>query len=286
MKRIISNIRIVFCSAAVSVRKMFKNVTFWLLIVYALMFWFLYALGVRQLAAEYDYGVTPFLLPLFFSDGIYGMYGKLMLCLVTCNAPFLDRQSMFTLQRTGCTAWSIGQMIYIVLANIIFMAIMMATQVIFLFPHLTISDKWGSVLYTIANLPEVISDYGGYGYINGSMILGMEATTALTMQLVLCVLLGSVVGAVIFLINGLTHSGFGGIFAVGCMILTNWLSEIALDRGLDFDKLFLFRWLNIGDYMSGTYDFVTNVLLLVLMFLALAVLSCVCVKKRWIRTTE
>ncbi|MCD8120574.1 MAG: hypothetical protein LUE29_14055 [Lachnospiraceae bacterium] len=281
MNEITSDLRIILCSAVIGVRKMFRSAAFWLLALYTLMFWFLYAVGLREMAAEYGYGVTPFLLPLFFDDDIYGMYGQLMLCLVACNAPFLDRGSLFTLHRTGRTAWGIAQMIYIVLANIIFMAVMMVTQMIFLFPHLTFSSRWGSVLYTLANLPEIRSKYGGYGSFEASIILGMNPTAALGMQLVLCLLLGSVIGALIFLINGLTRSTFGGVVAVGCVIFTNWISW-----GMEVRYVSPFEWMKLSNYLNGVYDFKTNVIRLALMFAVLAVACCVCVKRQWIRTTD
>lgn len=281
MKKIALNSRIIFCSAVIGVRKMFRNAGFWLLVFYALMFWFLYAVGVRQMAAEYGYGVTPYLLPLFFDDDIYGMYGQLMLCLLTCNAPFLDRGSLFTLPRTGRAAWGIAQMIYIVLANIVFMAVMMVTQMIFLFPHLTFSGQWGSILYTVANLPEVLGGYSGYGSFEAEIILGMDPVAALGMQLVLCALLGSVIGVVTFLFNGLTRSSFGGVVTVGCVVFTDWFS-----RGMEVKYVSPFEWMKLSNYLNGIYNFKTNVIRLALMFAVLAVVCCVCVKRQWIRTTD
>ncbi|MCD8118844.1 MAG: hypothetical protein LUE29_05080 [Lachnospiraceae bacterium] len=260
--------------------------SFYVLLFFTVLFWILYDWNIRGLAAAYGYGVTPYLLPLFYAGGTYLLYGLLLIVLVTSGAPFLDRGSLFTLQRTGRLPWCIGQMLYIFLANLLFQGIMILVQILTLIPHITPSTKWGSVLYTVANMPELLSGYSGFGAYNQTVILGMTAPEALAKEVILCTLLGSVIGAAVFLVNGLLRRGIGAIIAAAGALLTGYTTDVGVSLGWSLDEKLPFNWVNLTYYVNGKLNFGTNVAWLCGMFLFLAVAACVCVKKGWIRTTS
>ena len=278
--------RIILCTAGVSMRKMTRSVSFYVLLFFTFLFWYLYDWNIKSLAAAYGYGVAPYLLPLFYADGVYLLYGLLLIVLVTCGAPFLDRGSLFTIQRTGRLPWCIGQMLYIFLANLFFQGIMILVQIITLLPYITPSTKWGSVIYTVANMPELLSGYSGFGYYNETVILGMSAPGALAKEVILCTLLGSVIGAGVFLVNGLLRRGIGAIIAAAGALLTGYVNWADIIWGWSLEEKLPFNWVNLKYYVDGRFDFGRNVAWLCAMFLALAVTACVCVKKGWIRTTS
>ena len=281
-----NGLRIALNTAGVGIRKMFRSVNFYALLFFALLFWFLFDWNIKCLAADYSCGITPYLLPLFYADTTYCNYGLLMIVLVTCGAPFLDNSRLFTLQRAGCLPWSIGQMLYIFLANLIFQGVMVLVQVLTVLPWITISDKWGNVIYTVATIPEMLDSYHGFGSYNANVVLGMGALEAMGKQIVLCTLLGSVIGVVVFLINGLLRRSIGAIIAAAGALLTgylNWADDI---WGWSTSQWLPYNWVSLDYYVDGTFDFGTNVVRLVAAFLVLAVVACVCVKKGMIRTTE
>lgn len=278
--------RIVLCTAGVGLRKMTHSVNFYVLLFFTFLFWYLYDWNIKSLAAAYGYGVAPYLLPLFYSDDVYLLYGLLLIVLVTCGAPFLDRSSLFTIHRTGRLPWCIGQMLYIFLANLLFQGIMILVQIVTLLPYITPSTKWGSVIYTVANMPELLSGYSGFGYYNETVILGMSAPEALAKEVILCTLLGSVIGAAVFLVNGLLRRGIGAIIAAAGALLTGYVNWADIIWGWSLEEKLPFNWVNLKYYVDGRFDFGTNVAWLCGMFLILAVTACVCVKAGWIRTTS
>lgn len=272
--------------AAVGVQKMFRSVSFTVLLVFMFSFWYLFGWNIKSFAVSVGYGVTPFLLPHFFASGVYGLNGKLLLVLVTCGAPFLDAARLFTVKRCGRTAWCAGQMIFIVLANMIFALLMFAVQIITLLPWVAFSGSWGSVLRTIAEDSSVLQGFSGYGSVYADIIEVMTPLEATTMQMVLCVLLGCIFGAASFLINGLTGKNIAGVLMVGAVIGEEYVGLVDFYFRTNLVNLVPSHWLSLSGYVDGTFDFGTNVVKMLLMIAALMAVCLLCVKKQWIRTTE
>lgn len=275
-----------FRVAGCSLRKYMRSTNFYVLVFYTLLFWYLFDWNIKSFAAVSSYGVTPYLLPLFFSDGVFQLYGLLLLALVTCGAPFLDESSLFSIQRTGRFAWTLGQMMFIVCANLFYQAVMIAVQIVTMLPYVTLSGKWGSVIYTVGNTPDVLYEYSGFGSYSPTVILGMGAMEAMFKQVILCALFGSAIGAAVFLVNGLLRCSIGAVLAAGGVLLALYLNEADLIWGISVSRFFPYLWIDLEYYIDETYDFGSNVFLLCVMFLSLAVVDCVCVKKEWIQTTS
>lgn len=279
-------VRSSLCVAWVNLQKMAKSASFAVLLVYTLLFWFLFTCNIKAFAAANGYAVTPYLLPHFFSGGTYQVYGKLMLVILMCNVPFLDKTRIYSVTRTGRIPWGIGQMIYIVLANILFQVIFFAAQILALLPFVGISREWGSVLYTIANDPTVLYSYQGYGTVNSDIVLQMTPLEAMGKQMLLCILLGCVIGAGIFLINGLTGKSIGAVVMAGCVFAAEVFDNIDFLFGTELGEHYMFGWMQLQYYIDGTCSLRQNLLVMLVVFLLLGVFSMLCVAKRWIRAVE
>ncbi|MCD8120413.1 MAG: hypothetical protein LUE29_13220 [Lachnospiraceae bacterium] len=281
-----SVVRCSLCVAWVNLRKMAKSASFAVLLVYTLLFWFLFTSNIKAFAGANGYAVTPYLLPHFFAGGTYQVYGKLMLVILMCNVPFLDKTRIYSVPRTGRIPWGIGQMIYIVLANILFQIIFFAAQILALLPYVGISDKWGSVLYTIANDPTVLYSWQGFGTVNSDIVLQMTPLEAMGKQMLLCILLGCVIGAGTFLVNGLTGKNFGAVVMAGCVFAAEVFANIDLLFGTELSEHYMFGWMQLQFYTDGTYSLRQNLLVMLAAFLLLAAFGLLCVAKRWIRAVE
>lgn len=79
-------------------------------------------------------------------------------------------------------------------------------------------------------------------------------------QMILCIMFGSVIGARIFLMNGLTRKTVGSVIMAGGVLASNFLTQIDLLYGTDYAFIFFFKWMNLNEYLTGRYDFGENLL--------------------------
>lgn len=58
----------------------------------------------------------------------------------------------YVLIRIGKTNWAIGQMLYIMLASVVYIFALQMMSVIILFPEISFSNDWGEILYTVSQI--------------------------------------------------------------------------------------------------------------------------------------
>lgn len=271
------------------VGRQFRSVNFYVVCFFMLLFWYLFTWNIKGLAHDCGFGITPYLQPHFFADSIYGVYGKLLLVLFTCNIPFFDGGRMYDIYsicRIGKSVWFLGKIMYIIVVNIIYGLLFWLFQVIALIPFVSFAGNWGSVLYSAAKDSSLLADYSGYGSVSDIIISDMGPLQAVLWQMLLCILVGSVIGIITFMINGLSGKHIGSLFMVGLVLAADFLNQIDTLFGTGLSKGFFFQWLDLSGYLTGTYQLETATVLLAGIFVLLAVISYVFVKVRWIKTAE
>lgn len=278
--------RCVFYVIYNGVKRLRRSIILPAMLFFSVLFWLLFVWNIRGAAADLGYGVTPYMLPHFFSNGVFETYGLLLLVLVSCDAPFLDEDRIYTIKRCGKTSWAIGKMGYLLAANLCFQVIFFLAQCLCLFPQIGISKGWGSVLYTCGSTPEVLAEYGGYGAVSSILMESYSPFEAMGRQILLCLLLGMIIGAVTFLINGLTGKMVGSVVLVGMVLAKQFLPMMDFYFYTGLADSFCFNWLNLTDYADGTYSFAENGLLLSAMFVLIGAVCVICVKRNYIKTTE
>lgn len=285
-KSISQYIRSTLCVTGNSLYSQTRSVSFYAVIFFTLLFWYLFTWNIKGLAQAGGYGITPYLLPHFFANNIFENYGMFLLILLTCDVSFMGENSLYAIRRSGKMPWVTGKILYILAANIIFQFIMIMSQLIVLLPYVGISGEWGSVLYTAAKNPESIACYSGYGSVSNLVVSSMTPWEAIMKQMLLCVLLGSVMGIITFLINGLTKKTIGAVIMVGAVLASDFFGQIDMLFGTSYASKSPFRWLNLENYLNGRYEYSTNMTWLIIIFVVGAVLSCMAVKWNRIKLTE
>lgn len=115
----------------------------------ALYLWFQLH-GYVDFCRDIGYPVRPWLFPLLPGTTIAFMPLYLAFVLLISDAPFLNRQQQFVLQRVGKRAWAAGQLLYLFLACVIYTAALWLLSWVFLLPVLEWKDGWGPLLTTVA----------------------------------------------------------------------------------------------------------------------------------------
>lgn len=115
--------------------------------------------GFNILAKELDLNITPWLFPFFLGNPtMFFIYGGLTI-LLFCNAPFRDASSFFMIIRCGRFYWILGQLLYVILASLVYTLVTFGLSVAIILPNLEFSLDWGELLYTLAGNPALIETY-------------------------------------------------------------------------------------------------------------------------------
>ena len=103
---------------------------------------------VGELCARTGYKVTPYLLPFLLDEGSAVMMLFLGVVLLFCDAPFIEDEQPYIMLRSGGGIWFIGQMLYIVVASVLYLIVLYFTKFLVLLPHIEWSAEWGKLLST------------------------------------------------------------------------------------------------------------------------------------------
>lgn len=79
---------------------------------------------VGELCARTGYKVTPYLLPFLLDEGSAVMMLFLGVVLLFCDAPFIEDEQPYIMLRSGRRIWFIGQMLYIVVASVLYLIVL------------------------------------------------------------------------------------------------------------------------------------------------------------------
>lgn len=87
---------------------------------------------VGELCARTGYKVTPYLLPFLLDEGSAVMMLFLGVVLLFCDAPFIEDEQPYIMLRSGRRIWFIGQMLYIVVASVLYLIVLYFISVLVL----------------------------------------------------------------------------------------------------------------------------------------------------------
>lgn len=105
--------------------------------------------SIRQFCQQYHAFCSIWLMPLAMTKRNHSLWIMLLPILLFCDAPFLDEQQPLLIIRTGRLRWAIGQILYILLASVVFYVGCILVTILLLVPHVEFTLKWGKVITTL-----------------------------------------------------------------------------------------------------------------------------------------
>lgn len=223
-------VSIVFQIAFHNIRKWFNNPRFYIVILLVLGFSRIALESVARFASTLGVKATPFAF-VFFMDDSYIVY-MMALCLILlfCDAPFIDLQQPYIMIRSGKKKWLSGQILYILIASLLFSIFIVFVSVLVLLPNITFDGGWGKVWGTLAQTDAAAQFYVRLG-VPYEIILNYAPLEALLVTLFMSWLIFTFTGLVMFIINLNSSRIYGAI--AGTLLAT-----------LPFASLFLPWWVN------------------------------------------
>lgn len=196
--------------------------------------------------------VSPWLFPHILNAAIFvPLYGCFAILLFS-DAPFIDRHMPFLIIRTGRLPWILGQMLYIVLASILYSIFQYACTIVAYLHCLELTTDWGKVLRTLASNPMSPYDKGiqlTVG-VDNSIIASYSAVGATLLSLGLFTLMTVFLGMLIFCLN-LIAGKMTGILVAGVLAFASYFS-LGIGQFLLGPRILFFSPLNWGSLLSLT----------------------------------
>lgn len=179
-----------------------------ILFIIIAVFVYSYLQPVALFSEAVNIRVTPWAFPHLTNDFICQLVFMSGAVFLFCTAPFRGENYVYILHRAGSASWQIGNILYIVLMSLLYVAFIETVSVISLLPHISFTSEWGKIWGTLAQT-DAISQYRVpfmvYSYIIG-IYSPMKATgisffleTACTMW----------IGLVVYLFNSISRKPIG-----------------------------------------------------------------------------
>lgn len=259
-----TNLRLIWLCARVNLLKWRVTPRLYMLAAVILAFCLWVFSWISDYAAVVDTPVTPWVFPFFQTMPVYFLIYGFLTILLYSDAPFTDHHTPFILIRTSRLNWTLGQLLYMVIAGFLYTLFFVLMSIVVLIPHLQFSTDWGAVLRTLAFNPASPERYNivPLAQIGGSIMSMFKAIPAMLVSFGLFWLVSVFMGVVIFCFNLVFGRGSGLVVAsvltfisyfvvfVGRMIYTNniyYFSPVSWSSMTNID------WGRTGSMPSSTY---------------------------------
>lgn len=175
-----------------------------------------------------------FLYTQFYMKLIY----TLPLLFIFCDAPFIDRDHLFVIIRTGRIKWFLGQVLYIIAASALYYLFLMACTLFFSYPNLTLTNEWGKLFYTISRTDAAMQmDVWSFN-VPWNILNYFTPIQAMVFTLLMSWSSGCLLGMIVFTCNVLQSKRIIGVIVGGSIIiLSAFLSNDYLSGSKWFSPL-------------------------------------------------
>lgn len=287
------NIQDALLCASVNFKKWAVNARIYVLFALLLLFTVWDFSGIYAYALKVGYSVSPWMFPhLFMMPAAVPIYGCFAI-LLFCDAPFIDSHMPFLMVRTGRNSWILGQLLYILMASLLYTIINYLITVIAFFPIIDFTSDWGKVLRTLATDLSSATNMGIHltAVVSGSIVSSYSAIDATLISLGLFFLVTFFTGIVIFSLNLITRKPIG-IIVAGIFVFISYFCiyvgtltiglKVYYFSPLSWSSLLFIDWSGSGDSPSFAYA----IAFLIASTLVLSIFSIATFAKRDVDLTE
>lgn len=231
-----------------------SRITLTAILIFVLML--RYFSGITLYGLKYSTEVTPWLLPVMFTDatisnGLLKVLLYLGVICLFCDAPFITERTRYQLIRSGRNAWWIGNCLYILIASLIYMMFLAVTVMIVVFPTITFSDFWGSTLREFVEYGERTWAYIGNLVLPDEIVKTVYPATAEILTFFAGWLSFVLLGLLICFLNLITGSRAMGIVAAVFLVMLDPVIRY-LGYGMSYQWLYLWSPISWSSIESWT----------------------------------
>lgn len=192
-------------------RKWKYDCRIWIALFIVLIFIHSLTKGLSDICDYTGVKSSPWIFPFLYMQYYNKMLFFFPLILIFSNAPFIDKNQLYVLIRTGRSKWCIGQMLYIAVASALYFAFVMVFSIILNLDCIEFTGEWGKLLNTLANT--TMGTKFQLGFSSERDVINMfSPVSAMWFTFLHSWISGVVLGFVVFLFN-MKIKGGGTFFA-------------------------------------------------------------------------
>jgi hypothetical protein len=225
--------------------------------------------GYGQFCQTVDMKMSPWVFPFLYSTRYVKILFFAPLLLLFCDAPFIDATQPYVISRSGRIAWSVGQLLYIVVISALYFLFLFLISNLFILTYIEPSFEWGKVFGTLANT-DAAGKLDILCFVDNRVLSYFTPMQATWFTFLLSWLVGIFFGFIIYALNSLTNTrSLGIVAATFFLVLDSAASGLPL-----LIRWSPVSWSSIGNIDIGgltyypSYSYVMTVLLVTLGILA------------------
>lgn len=255
----------IFAISRQNIRKWTSNYRVWMIAIILIIFIHSYTKDISLFAYELGIKMSAWIFPFLYIERYMKLLFLFPIILLFCDAPFVDNNQPYIILRSKRTAWSIGQIIYIVLANIIYFMFLIIATIGINITNITFENDWGKVFGTLATTD-------AHNFVNtplkidSRIIKYFTPLQAVWFTFLLSCLSGIILGLIIYACNSIFKNRFWGITVSSALLI---LSAV-LYRNPDLQWLSPMSWntlnnIDIGNTTSfPSYEYIITADILII----------------------
>lgn len=264
----------VFAISRQNFRKWTSNYRVWMIAIILMIFIHSYTKEISLFAEELNMKMSAWIFPFLYSERYMKLLFLFPIILLFCDAPFIDSNQPYMILRSKRTLWSLGQILYIVFANIIYFLFLIVATIGIHIRNITLENDWGKVFGTLATTDA--SDFVNTPLkINPSIIKYFTPFQAVWFTFLLSCLSGIMLGLIIYVCNSLLKNRLWGIAISSSLLILSaalnlnpelqWLSPMSwntlnnIDIG-DTTNFPSFEYIIIADFVIITILIIISII--------------------------
>jgi len=161
---------------------------------------------------------SPWIFPFLYVQYYTKMLFFFPLILIFSNAPFIDKNQLYVLIRSGRNKWCIGQMLYIVVTSALYFTFIMIFSILLNLDCMEFTGEWGKLLNTLANTSMDAQFQLGFDPIKNVVDM-FSPISAMWFTFLHSWISGIILGFVVFFFN-MKVKGGGTFFASFMLVLS------------------------------------------------------------------
>lgn len=244
------NIRIIISVATEGIKKWITQPRMYVVALSVFVFAWTQIKGIRACLAEQNLGMTYCFASFLFSCFICTLFLYLSVILMFCDAPFIDRQQLFVIVRSGKSNWFLGKIIYIFFASIIFTVCVNLVCWLELFPYIGFGNKWGDMALQVVRDSEGLGGLGGNFHLTERTLEMFSPGKAFALQFFIVMSTNIFLGLLTFFINLHKSRTYGSAVALSVVIISSLLQYIGDYKNV-LQYVSVVTWGNLSIYSRG-----------------------------------
>ena len=240
-------LKTVFAITAQNFRKWQTDYRIWMIAVLMTVITLIYVDDVKKLADYLSADVPVWIFPFMYSQFYIKVMYTLPIILMFCDAPFVDKNQVFTMMRTTRTKWICGQILYIIFASGIYFLFLLLISLLLTVFYGGFSFEWGTALTAEAFSTVSIKIDLQYFQVSRLVVENFTPLLAVFYTFLLSFLGAVFLGSVIMMLNLLTNSRVWGM-AVSSALVVLSIAAAKVPRLMPFSPI---SWTTLNNIDVG-----------------------------------